>query len=503
LETFFDKMNQPKEKEHSTKPNGKIVNGLEIKNQKIRNLAVTELSLIYNNLVSLELSGNLLQTFPEILCERLIWLRLLDLSDNSLIELPASIGNLSHLEKLFLQNNLLQVLPADIGRLFRLEELNVQQNPLIYPPPHIVSLGFETLFAYLRDNMQPLPRPPERQFILNPSFSLPLNQNENMIRVLTYNILAECYTNEEFFYYCPSWALSWDRRRDMILEEILKYDCDIICLQEVEMGQYTQFFEPELQKHGYEGRFAPKSRARTMNDWTVDGCATFFKNLRFTVSFNHVTEFQSKSLYKNKEYGSEAYTRIVQKDNIALITVFQLHTSESNNFVRKKPPKQFLVANTHIQWNPEFCDVKLIQVQLLLEELEEVSSKFGTLPLIIAGDLNSTVDSGPYKLLKEGRIPPNHPDLNSLDYGSSSLNGINHNFKLDSSYAAILNHEPPFTNYTAKFQGVLDYLWYTTDSISVVRIVEPLDEKYVQQTCLPNPHFPSDHIFLVSDFFLH
>ena len=51
--------------------------------------------------------------------------------------------------------------------------------------------------------------------------------------------------------------------------------------QEVETEQFFNFFKPELEREGYKGIFAPKSRARTMTEQErkhVDGCAIFFRN---------------------------------------------------------------------------------------------------------------------------------------------------------------------------------------------------------------------------------
>lgn len=51
--------------------------------------------------------------------------------------------------------------------------------------------------------------------------------------VLTYNILADIYVHSEKYSYCPPWALTWEYRRKNLLHEILLYDADILCLQEV------------------------------------------------------------------------------------------------------------------------------------------------------------------------------------------------------------------------------------------------------------------------------
>lgn len=51
--------------------------------------------------------------------------------------------------------------------------------------------------------------------------------------VLSYNILADVYASSEFYSYCPSWALSWQYRRQNLLREIVGYRADIVCLQEV------------------------------------------------------------------------------------------------------------------------------------------------------------------------------------------------------------------------------------------------------------------------------
>lgn len=65
-----------------------------------------------------------------------------------------------------------------------------------------------------------------------------------------------------------------------------------------------------------------------------------------------------------------------------------------------------LVCTAHIHWDPEFCDVKLIQTMMLSNELrsilEEASHSFrpghkpdtNNIQLLLCGDFNSLPDSG-------------------------------------------------------------------------------------------------------------
>lgn len=98
--------------------------------------------------------------------------------------------------------------------------------------------------------------------------------------IMSYNILCEKYATSSHYSYTPSWALTWDSRREVIIQEIKAIDADLICLQEVEAGQYEEFFIHHL-KSTHESVFWQKSRAKTMptkEKRTVDGCATFYRS---------------------------------------------------------------------------------------------------------------------------------------------------------------------------------------------------------------------------------
>jgi len=76
-------------------------------------------------------------------------------------------------------------------------------------------------------------------------------------------------------------VLSWDRRKELILEELRARDADFVCLQEIDQESYSDYFRAQLAHNDYKGVFWPKSRARTMAEREakfVDGCATFYKN---------------------------------------------------------------------------------------------------------------------------------------------------------------------------------------------------------------------------------
>jgi mRNA deadenylase 3'-5' endonuclease subunit Ccr4 len=48
---------------------------------------------------------------------------------------------------------------------------------------------------------------------------------------------------------CPASVLQWENRCSLIVEEITRFNPDVICLEEVD--HFEDFFEPTLLKHGY------------------------------------------------------------------------------------------------------------------------------------------------------------------------------------------------------------------------------------------------------------
>ena len=63
-----------------------------------------------------------------------------------------------------------------------------------------------------------------------------------------------------------------------------------------------------------------------------------------------------------------------------------------------------LVANTHLHWDPEYSDVKLIQTMMFLSELKTIAERASgvcwtptnspPIPIVLCADLNSLPDSG-------------------------------------------------------------------------------------------------------------
>ena len=125
---------------------------------------------------------------------------------------------------------------------------------------------------------------------------------------------------------------------------------------------------------------------------------------RFTLLENYLIEFNQLAMAHAE--GSEAMlNRVMLRDNIGIAALLEL--KDSNPHVHH-PPQHILVSNAHIHWDPEFCDVKLIQTIMLMNELDTIilraQSERGIgyktqapgmpgIPIIVCGDLNSLPDS--------------------------------------------------------------------------------------------------------------
>lgn len=237
----------------------------------------------YDFLTTLYIPHNSLTELPPAIC-KLANLTLLDASSNKLTSLPAELGLLTHLRELFLFDNHLSNLPPQLGTLHLLETLGIEGNPL---PDTLRSLiekdGTSALISYLRDSCPVPPPPPERSWLTIEPEALPSadKRPEDSFSILCYNILCDKYATSQMYGYTPSWALSWEYRKELILQEVLNYGSDVICLQEVDVEAYESYFMEHLSAQGYDGVHHAKSRSRTMSGdekRAVDGCATFYKS---------------------------------------------------------------------------------------------------------------------------------------------------------------------------------------------------------------------------------
>ena len=455
------------------------------------------------------------------------------LNNNNLSHIPIELGKLSNLSHLDISSNRLTMLhPMAIGNLQRLEQLNLVNNPMKSPPTAVVDRGIQAVMQYLRERLPTQSPIPDRLWVPNPTVTTPphmssMKSSPGRFKVLCYNVLAESYATQTMYRYCPQWALAWSYRKTKLLREIIQCDADILCLQEVELGQFDDFFQPELYKNGYSGVFQPKSRAKTMTEYErgyVDGCAIFYRTSKFSLVEEFLFEFANLAMSKPElSARQDSFNRLITKDNIAISVCLEFRegaqggaggkggvggpggydaqrfgygATGAQGSKNRMPP--LLVVNSHIHWNPMFSDVKVMQTQLMLEEL---TSRWNKGPMLVCGDFNSMPDSGVYELLANGYLSGKHSDLQESVFGSYGETGFRHDLRLRSGYREVLGAEPSFTNYTADFVGSLDYIFFTHDTIQATGVLEPPSLPVVKKnTALPNPQFPSDHISLLAEF---
>lgn len=323
--------------------------------------------------------------------------------------------------------------------------------------------------------------------------------------------------------------LNWEHRKEIILGEILAQDPDIICLQELDKFNYDEFFRPRLAESGYKGYFAQKSRHETApSDQArhIDGCGTFYKEKKYILLDSVHLNFGRKAVERSGRHASaDMINRVWQRDDIGTVVLLENRVTGS----------RMIVSNAHFYWDPAYKDVKLIQVAVLMEELTRLAEEYakvpacknkrvfqfsdaeenpdpmpepgpsqeyssGTqIPVIICGDFNSGKDSAVYDLLSNGKLASKHEDLGDRNYGTFSEAGISHPFTLKSAYSSV--GELSFTNYTPGFTDVLDYIWYSSNSLRVSGLLGDVDKEYLQRVPgFPNFHFPSDHLALMAEF---
>ncbi|KMU89487.1 CCR4 [Coccidioides immitis H538.4] len=126
-------------------------------------------------------------------------------------------------------------------------------------------------------------------------------------------------------------------------------------------------------------------------------------------------------------------------------------------------------------------------------------SSASQIPILVCGDFNSCPGSAVYNLLAHGRMAEEHPDLEQRLYGNLSRMGMSHPFTLKSAYSTI--GELSFTNYTPGFTDVIDYIWYSSNTLQVTALLGEVDKEYLKRVPgFPNYHFPSDHLALMAEF---
>jgi CCR4-NOT transcription complex subunit 6 len=460
----------------------------------------------------------------------------------------------TQLKELYLFDNHISTLPPELGSLHQLQTIGIEGNPLEPSLKSIVQKdGTPALVSYLRDSCPVPAPPPERQWkqLISQAErdALTSDPTAEKFSVLCYNILCEKYATERLYGYTPSWALSWDYRKELILTEVMNYDADFLCLQEVDIAQYEDYFMKHLVGQDYEGVYWPKGRYKTVSvadQRQVDGCATFYKKTKYALycSFlcfpvNHYSaryqlvekqliEFSACAMQRQDfKKTDDMFNRVLGKDNIAVVCLME--SIETGT--------RFIIVNVHIHWDPAYRDVKLVQVALLIDEVEKIANAFAKypprlptpaqtptseggsdsgidgdsipkastssvkpppiytdgskIPLIICGDFNSVPSSGVYEFLSSGTVPPTHPDFMQHMYGKYTSEGLRHKLGLKSAYSGC--GELPLTNYTPSFQGVIDYIWYGSNNVGVCSVLGEVDGKYLEKVVgFPNAHFPSE-----------
>jgi len=288
-------------------------------------------------------------------------------------------------------------------------------------------------------------------------------QSEDTIRIFQWNQLSQTIgTKNDKFVRCPPSALDWSTRRWRLIEELIRYDPDILCLQEVD---HFKLLEMSLGSVGYAGRFIAKPDSPCIyleSNNGPDGCAIFYKSDRFGL----VSE-ASKVLEVWK----------VESNQVVM----------SVSLRERRSGKEICVATTHLKARSGalLSTLRNEQGKDILDWLEKIRADR---PVILSGDFNAEPSEPVYKTVTENEKSPLQSAYNIRVEGSKEENDTEDNLE----YSTWKIRE------TGEQKHILDYIFHSSHLKTVSSLDMPT-EKQIGEDRLPSRQFGSDHLSLVAD----
>lgn len=356
--------------------------------------------------------------------------------------------------------------------------------------------------------------------------------DHSTFRVVSYNILAETYSRDEFaqtvlYPYCPPYALDISYRQQLLLKEIPGYNADLICLQECGFKLFQNNLSPALETMGFESLLKCKAGE------VPEGEATFFRKSKFSLVSQHDIVLNEVLL--------EDPAQEVVLDHVSALPILLETLRKRNAIVQLSILKvtghenQYLcVANTHLYFKPTYPHIRLLQVAIVLNHAQKVISQFCTgaaaaagavdfsvnvgasaadgasskiasdgmhaqpeVAFLFCGDFNSGPRTGLVELLTTGHVNATHRDWTVCEDKEEHCTtlSLSHDFSLLSACGF-----PPFTNYTGGFKGTLDYIFADQKYLEVESVLPlPSEDELSPHLALPSVVMPSDHLALVCD----
>ena len=259
-------------------------------------------------------------------------------------------------------------------------------------------------------------------------------------------------------------VFDWDNfRRWRILEEILRYDNDIICLEELD--SYEEF-KPILHSIGYTSVFCPKYESSCLFMQThvgPDGCAIFYKQNKFQINNLHC-----ENIFVNESNQSQVFIILELRHLVTnkMITIVCLHLkSKVQNSERRKHQIEYIL--------------KILKRHLNTGNGESGEDRSS---IIICGDFNGEPFEDFYSNIVNDK---------ELKFYDSYEKCVDSNDKRLPSTIKI--REP-----NGLITRLIDYIFYTPKSLKLTQYLKLPENKEIEP--LPNLSYASDHLSLVSDF---
>ncbi|XP_050307010.1 2',5'-phosphodiesterase 12-like [Anthonomus grandis grandis] len=314
--------------------------------------------------------------------------------------------------------------------------------------------------------------------------------SKQMFRMVSYNILADRYIDNESFRYCPRSAQGIHYRKQLIIKELAGYNADIICLQEADEPHYESYYHTQLKDLGYRSYFNRKGNC------IPEGLVCAFKSKRFRL-------LEHKHLVLKSTVDRKQFQKVLE--------LLELNSTVKQDFLKQNTSVQtvvledthsgklLIVGNTHLYYHPDMDHIRLLQAFMATMHLLNLKFKIEKeyrgkeVIVILGGDFNSDFSKSLYGFMIRGTIDPKHSDCLTISpHGDAT---IFHKFLFTSACGT-----PKYTNYTEEYKGCLDYIFIEKLKLTVSRVIHvPTEEELEQYVGLPNEVYPSDHLALVVD----